>query len=169
MTSGGGVKGSWNKWRGPACGEEAVYAAKALDADAAIMLCGRLGLGFNPTPCHAASAGCGAAPHGLACGEHYAAKGAATSAKSGYSVRPDSCRLKAVLLRNLPDTLRKRISLNGHSIIWPARSAMRHNQPPAPSPGTEAGQQQTHHQGITSNDRSNQSIEYVPRHSQIGT
>ena len=27
-----GVKPPWNKWRGPACGEEAVYAAKGLDA-----------------------------------------------------------------------------------------------------------------------------------------
>lgn len=34
MTSEGGVKGSWNKWRGP-FGVAAVYAAKALDADGA--------------------------------------------------------------------------------------------------------------------------------------
>jgi hypothetical protein len=50
--SGGGVKGPWNKWEGPARflrGRAPVYAAKALDAGAATHAPGCWGgLVFNP-------------------------------------------------------------------------------------------------------------------------
>ena len=64
--SGGGVKGPWNKWEGPAQREVPVYAAKALEADVATTLTAA-GVGWFLTRpgCLTASAGFGAEPQGV--------------------------------------------------------------------------------------------------------
>jgi len=68
--SGGGVKGPWNKWaraHGVVCrGRAPVYAAKALDADAATDAPGCwVGWFLTHPGCLTASAGFGAEPQDL--------------------------------------------------------------------------------------------------------
>jgi hypothetical protein len=61
-------RGTWNKWRGPACGEETVYAAKAPLQTATTKrsrLLGWVGFITHPGCCPTASAGFGAAPQGF--------------------------------------------------------------------------------------------------------
>lgn len=100
MTSGGGVKGPWNKWRGPGCGEWAVHAAKALDADAVTMLCGR-GLGFNPTTATRRARGLGRSPERCALLWCVAAFHRATVVTSQSGHEPTSVYRKPTAATNL--------------------------------------------------------------------